>query len=89
MLHQWFALNNPSCDDFAAIWAYLKLSISISGLKDSPVEITIDENFDDTDVIMPPNICPKYEQLEIHFFKGECLPKLDVDIISGVFCAKN
>jgi hypothetical protein len=80
--HQWFALNNPSVEDFAEVRAYAKVSISITGVDDSPVELVADPTSDDSRAIMPPSIRPKYKQIKIHIFKGQHLPKLDKNYIT-------
>ena len=36
MFHKWVALNNPAGEDFSAVAAFLKLSVSIHGADDKP-----------------------------------------------------
>ena len=36
MFHMWVGLNNPAGEDFAAVAAFLKLSVSIHGADDKP-----------------------------------------------------
>ena len=79
--HQWFALINPDSEDFSAVSAYFKLSGSVYGIEDSPVELKMDEAEDDDNCVMPPSLKPKYTQLKMHIVKGEHLPKLDVKLI--------
>lgn len=79
--HQWLAMINPDSEDFSSVAAYLKLSGSIYGVEDTPVELKADENDDDDNCIMPASMKPKYTQLKLHVVKGEHLPKLDVKMI--------
>lgn len=79
--HQWFALINPESEDFSAVSAYLKISGSVYGVDDTPVEIKMDENDDDDNCVMPASLKPKYTQLKMHIVKGEHLPKLDVKLV--------
>ena len=72
---------NPESEDFSSVSAYLKMSGSVYGVDDTPVEIKMDENDDDDNCIMPPSLKPKYTQLKMHIVKGEHLPKLDVKMI--------
>jgi len=79
--HQWFALINPDSEDFSAVSAYLKISGSVYGIDDTPIELKMDEQDDDDNCVMPPSMKPKYTQLKMHIVKGEHLPKLDVKMI--------
>lgn len=79
--HSWVALINPGSEDFSSVAAYLKFSVSVYGVDDSPVELKMDENDDDENCIMPASIKPKYTQLKMHIVKGEKLPRLDVALI--------
>ena len=75
------ALINPDSEDFASIAAYIKLSGSVYGVDDSPVELKMDENDDDENCVMPASIKPKFTQLKMHIIKGEHLPKLDFKLV--------
>ena len=44
--HQWFALINPNSEDFASVSAYMKISGSVYGATDTPVELKMDDNDD-------------------------------------------
>ena len=46
--------------------AYLKFSVFVYGVDDSPVELKMDENDDDENCVMPASIKPKYTQLKMH-----------------------
>ena len=72
---------NPESEDFSAVSAYLKISGSVYGVDDTPVEIKMDENDDDDNCVMPASLKPKYTQLKMHIVKGEHLPKLDVKLV--------
>ena len=79
--HQWMALINPDSEDFASVAAYIKISGSVYGVDDTPVELKMDEGEDDENCIMPASLKPKYTQLKLHIIKGENLPKLDFKMI--------
>jgi len=81
--HSWMALINPDSEDFASIAAYLKISGSVYGVDDTPVELKMDENDDDDNCVMPASLKPKYTQLKMHIIKGENLPKLDFKMIGS------
>ena len=63
--------------------AYLKLSVSITGESDTPVELVADKGDESgqTKAIMPACIQPKYRQLKLHILRGENLPKLDTRLL--------
>ena len=79
--HKWFGMINPDSEDFSAVAGYIKISASVHGVDDSPVELKIDDKDDDADAEMPASIKPKFTQLKMHIVKGECLPRLDVKMI--------
>lgn len=79
--HKWFALINPDSEDFASVAAYMKLSGSVYGANDTPLELKMDDGPDSEDCVMPASLKPKYTQLKLHVVKGENLPKLDVKMI--------
>ena len=79
--HKWFALINPDSEDFASVAAYMKLSGSVYGVNDTPLELKMDDGPDSEDCVMPASLKPKYTQLKLHVVKGENLPKLDVKMI--------
>ena len=79
--HQWFALINPNSEDFASVSAYMKISGSVYGATDTPVELKMDDNDDDENCVMPASLKTTYTQLKMHIVKGEHLPKLDVKMI--------
>jgi len=76
--HKWVAMINPDSEDFSSVAAYLKSSVSVYGVDDTPKELKMDENDDDDNCLMPASIKPKYTQLKMHIVKGEHLPKLDL-----------
>ena len=61
MLHQWVGLNNPDGEDFSAVAAFLKLSASIHGKDDKPIELAEDDKPDSENMLMPAAIKPKYK----------------------------
>ena len=75
------ALNNPAGEDFSAVSAYLKLSVSIHGADDKPVELGEDPDPNNDTAMMPASIKPKFTQLKLHLIKGEHLPRLDKKLI--------
>jgi len=72
---------NPNSEDFSAVAAYMKLSASVYGVDDKPLELKMDTSDDDSNCQMPASMKPKYTQLKMHLIKGEHLPKLDVKMI--------
>ena len=74
---------NPDSEDFASVAAYLKISGSVYGVDDTPIELNMDENDDDSDCVMPASLKPKYTQLKMHIIKGEHLPKLDFKFVGS------
>ena len=42
--HQWFAMINPDSEDFSSVAAYMKISASVYGIDDKPLELKMDEN---------------------------------------------
>lgn len=70
MLHQWIALSNPNSEDYSQITGYLKLSISVACTGDDQVEIKEDPGTaeNDDNVLMPPQLNPKFYQLKFRFF---------------------
>ena len=72
---------NPNSEDFASVSAYMKISGSVYGATDTPVELKMDDNDDDENCVMPASLKPTYTQLKMHIVKGEHLPKLDVKMI--------
>ena len=81
MFHQWVALNDPGGADFSAVAAFLKVSCSIHGTDDKPIELGEDPNPDNDKCMMPAAIKPKFKQLKLHLIKGEHLPRLDKKVI--------
>ena len=79
--HTWMAMINPNSEDFSSVAAYIKMSGSVYGVDDTPVELKMDDKDDSDDCVMPASIKPKYTQLLMHIVKGEKLPKLDVKMI--------
>ena len=60
MQHQWFALTNPDSEDYSSVAAYIKISVSIYGANDTPVELKEDPNSNDENCIMPAALKPKF-----------------------------
>ena len=83
MFHQWVALNNPASADFSAVAAFLKLSVSIHGADDKPIELGEDPNPNNDKCMMPAAIKPKFKQLKLHIVKGEHLPRLDKKLVGA------
>ena len=79
--HKWFAMINPDSEDFSSVAGYIKISASVHGIDDSPVELKVDENDDDSDAVIPASVKPKFTQLKMHIVRGEHLPRLDVKMI--------
>lgn len=81
--HQWVALSNPGAEDFSTVEGYMKLSISITGDGDKPIELKDDDMEEETEAIMPASMKPKFHQLRLHVIKGEHLPQLDSNLLGG------
>ena len=64
--HKWFALINPDSEDFASVAAYMKLSGSVYGVNDTPLELKMDDGPVSEDCVMPASLKPKYTQLKLH-----------------------
>ena len=75
------ALNNPAGEDFSSVAAFLKISVSIHGTDDKPVELGEDPDPNNDKCMMPASIKPNFNQLKLHFIKGECLPRLDTKLV--------
>jgi hypothetical protein len=76
--HAWLGLTNPETEDYSQVNAYIKLSGSIYGADDNPVELNEDTQENDENCVMPATVKPTFKQLKLHIFKGEHLPRLDV-----------
>ena len=83
MQHKWFAMINPDSEDFSSVAGYIKISGSVYGIDDKPVELKIDENDDDDEAVIPASVKPKFTQLKMHIVKGENLPRLDTKVIGA------
>ena len=69
LLHKWIAISDPSGENYADITGYLKLSISVTCTGDEAIQITDDTNeIEDTEILMPPSLNPKFYQVKIRFF---------------------
>lgn len=78
--HAWVALSNPESEDFSQVAGFFKLSISITGEGDKPIELKDDDTEDDAKAIMPAAIKPKYKQMKLHIIRAEHLPRLDAGV---------
>ena len=69
MQHQWVAISNPNGEDYSTITGYIKLSISVVCTGDEQVQITDEDGMEeDTNIMMPPQLNPKFYQLKFRFF---------------------
>lgn len=69
LLHKWVALSDPNGEDCNEIAGYLKLSISVAASGDEQVQITEDDSVGtDEDVMIPPQLTPKFYQIKIRVF---------------------
>ena len=69
LMHQWVALSNPNSENYSDITAYMKVSISVAASGDEQVEITEEEGpGDERNVMMPPQLNPKFYQVILRFF---------------------
>mmetsp|Transcript_18982 Transcript_18982/g.23510 ORF Transcript_18982/g.23510 Transcript_18982/m.23510 type:complete len:157 (-) Transcript_18982:4702-5172(-) len=93
MQHKWYAMINPDSEDFSSVAGYVKISASVYGIDDKPIELKIDENDDGDDAVIPASVKPKFTQLKLHVVRGEHLPRLDAKMIGAgcmdaLVCAK-
>ena len=70
LLHQWIALSNPGSEDYSKITGYLKVSISVVCTGDEQIQIEEDDdvNGGSDNIMMPPQLNPKFYQLKFRFF---------------------
>ena len=70
MLHKWLALSNPNSENYSEVTGYLKLSINVTCTGDESVQIDDDDGPEDTNVLMPPSLNPKFFQVKLRFFEA-------------------
>ena len=69
LLHQWLAFSNPNSENYSEITGYLKVSISVAASGDEQVQINEDDDgANDDNVMMPPQLNPKFYQVKVRFF---------------------
>lgn len=84
MEHQWIAMNNTSSKQPNDVTAYLKLSVNVIAAGDAQVHLKEQTGKDDeSKVLMPTSIKPKFYQIKFRFFKAEKLAKMDAAIFGG------
>jgi len=66
--HKWVILSNPESADFSDVTGYLKVSITVSGAGDEPLELTEDPEPEKESFISPPTIKPEFYQIYLRFF---------------------
>ena len=70
MLHKWLAFSNPNSENYSEVTGYLKLSINVTCTGDESVQIEDDDGPEDTNVLMPPSLNPKFFQVKLRFFEA-------------------
>ena len=71
LLHQWIAFSNPNSENYSKITGYLKVSISVACSGDEQVQIEEDDGVEgDDNVLMPPQLNPKFYQIKIRIFQA-------------------
>ena len=80
LLHQMLALYNPNSEEYATIFGYLKVSISVVCTGDEQIQINEDEDTTgagDSNIMMPPQLNPEFYQVRIKIFECQDLPAMD------------
>jgi hypothetical protein len=54
LLHKWVVMSDPTSEDFSAVTAYFKCSITVIGVGDNNIAIEEDDNPESEDIIQPP-----------------------------------
>lgn len=81
MQHKWIAFSNPNSENYSEITGYLKISISVACSGDEQIQLSEDDGVGGADdVIMPPQLNPKFYQVKIRFFQAQQLPAMDMAI---------
>ena len=70
LLHKWLAFSNPNSENYSEITGYLKLSINVTCTGDESVPIEEDDGPEDSNVLMPPSLNPKFFQVKFRFFQA-------------------
>lgn len=78
MLHKWLAFSNPNSENYSEITGYLKLSINVTCTGDESIQIEDDDGPEDTNVLMPPSLNPKFYQVKLRFFEAQEIPPMDM-----------
>jgi hypothetical protein len=81
LMHKWVVMSNPTDEDFSAVTAYFKCSITVIGVSDNNIAIEEDDNPESEEVIQPPQIKPEFYQLHIRFFKPEQIVPMDFSLV--------
>ena len=68
LMHKWIVMTNPESEDFGEVTAFLKFSVTITGVGDEQVSIEDDPNPTEESFITPPSIQPEFYQLHVRFF---------------------
>lgn len=80
MLHKWLAFSNPNSENYSEITGYLKLSINVTCTGDESVQIEEDDGPEDSNVLMPPSLNPRFFQIKMRFFQAQDIPPMDVGL---------
>jgi len=78
LLHKWLAFSNPNSENYSEITGYLKLSINVTCTGDESVQIEDDDGPEDTNILMPPSLNPKFFQVKMRFFEAQDIPPMDM-----------
>ena len=69
LLHKWLAVSDPNSENYSEITGYIKVSISVAATGDEQIQITEDDdNAKEDEILMPPQLNPKFYQMKIRFF---------------------
>lgn len=91
LVHKWIALSNPNSYDFQAIRGHLKIGVSVLTEGDEDVDLTVhqEEDFKDSDLLLPPQISLKPFQIKLSLIKADSLPQLDIHGTIDAYCEIN
>ena len=89
LLHKWLAVSDPNSENYSEITGYIKVSISVAATGDEQIQITEDDDNakEEDEILMPPQLNPKFYQMIIRFFQAQNIPPMDSKIF-GIRGAK-
>jgi hypothetical protein len=70
-LHKWISMSDPASEDYFAVTANLKISISVTGPKDRSIAIEEEVNLNEHHILQAPMIRSEFYQFKFSFFDCE------------------